>query len=86
VHALGAELPLSTLMVDASPELLALAEASPDHSEHRADEPYRRALIGIYARLAATTARLTGHRRSAIRWPTPPRTPTRRPSPPTCRS
>ena len=48
-------------MVDASPELLALAEASPDHSEHRADEPYRRALIGIYARLAATTARLTGH-------------------------
>ncbi|GJG93457.1 phosphoenolpyruvate carboxylase [Cupriavidus pauculus] len=61
VHALGAELPLSSLMVDASPELLALAEASPDHSEHRADEPYRRALIGIYARLAATTERLTGH-------------------------
>lgn len=61
VHALGAELPLSSLMVDASPELLALADASPDHSEHRADEPYRRALIGIYARLAATTARLTGH-------------------------
>ena len=61
VHALGAELPLSSLMVDASPELLALAEASPDHSEHRADEPYRRALIGIYARLAATTEGLTGH-------------------------
>lgn len=58
VHALGAELSISTLMVDASPELLALAEASPDRSEHRADEPYRRALIGIYARLAATARSL----------------------------
>ncbi|TPQ39582.1 phosphoenolpyruvate carboxylase [Cupriavidus pinatubonensis] len=61
VHALGAELSMSTLMVDASPELLALAESSPDHSAHRADEPYRRALIGIYARLAATSKTLTGH-------------------------
>jgi phosphoenolpyruvate carboxylase len=74
VHALGAELPLSSLMVDASPELLALAEASPDHSEHRADEPYRRALIGIYARLAATTradrpcgAAPSGGRRGPVR-------------------
>ncbi|WP_420869411.1 phosphoenolpyruvate carboxylase [Cupriavidus necator] len=61
VHALGAELSMSTLMVDAIEELLALAERSPDHSEHRADEPYRRALIGIYARLAATSKALTGH-------------------------
>ncbi|TWG86448.1 phosphoenolpyruvate carboxylase type 1 [Cupriavidus gilardii J11] len=60
VHALGAELSMSSLMVEASPELLALADASPDHSEHRADEPYRRALIGIYARLAATCKALTG--------------------------
>ncbi|WP_343583346.1 phosphoenolpyruvate carboxylase [Herbaspirillum sp.] len=58
VHTLGAELSISTLMVDASPELLALASASPDHSDHRADEPYRRALIGIYARLAATARSL----------------------------
>jgi phosphoenolpyruvate carboxylase len=58
VHTLGAELSISTLMVAASPELLALADASPDHSEHRADEPYRRALIGIYARLAATARAL----------------------------
>ncbi|MBP0599576.1 phosphoenolpyruvate carboxylase [Herbaspirillum sp. LeCh32-8] len=58
VHTLGAELSISTLMVDASPELLALAEASPDHSDHRADEPYRRALIGVYARLAATARAL----------------------------
>lgn len=60
VHALGAELSMSRLMVEASPELLALAEASPDRSEHRADEPYRRALIGIYARLAATCLAVTG--------------------------
>ena len=58
IHTLGAELSISTLMVDASPELLALAAASPDHSDHRADEPYRRALIGIYARLAATARAL----------------------------
>ncbi|HEY4317950.1 MAG TPA: phosphoenolpyruvate carboxylase [Herbaspirillum sp.] len=58
VHALGAELSISTLMVDASRALYALAEASPDQSEHRADEPYRRALIGIYARLASTARAL----------------------------
>ncbi|MDB5775834.1 MAG: phosphoenolpyruvate carboxylase [Herbaspirillum sp.] len=54
VHALGAELSISTLLVDVSPALTALAESSPDNSDHRTDEPYRRALIGIYARLAAT--------------------------------
>ena len=58
VHALGAELSISTLMVSASAELQALAEASPDHSPHRSDEPYRRALIGTYARLAATARKL----------------------------
>ncbi|ULX54856.1 phosphoenolpyruvate carboxylase [Cupriavidus taiwanensis] len=73
VHALGAELSMSMLMVDASPELLALAERSPDHSEHRADEPYRRALIGIYARLAATCKALSGH--AATRRPVAPAEP-----------
>ncbi|TFW28011.1 phosphoenolpyruvate carboxylase [Massilia horti] len=58
VHELGAELSLSTLLVDASPQLMALADASPDTSEHRADEPYRRALVGIYARLAASARQL----------------------------
>ncbi|GGY86730.1 phosphoenolpyruvate carboxylase [Pseudoduganella plicata] len=57
-HALGADLSISTLMVSCSPELQALADASPDQSDHRADEPYRRALIGIYARLAATARAL----------------------------
>jgi len=60
IHALGAELSMSTSLVDVSAELQALAERSPDHSEHRVDEPYRRALIGVYARLAATCHELTG--------------------------
>lgn len=58
VHALGAELSPSTLLVPASAALEALAAKSPDHSPHRSDEPYRRALIGIYARLASTAREL----------------------------
>ena len=58
VHALGAELSISTLLVGVSPELEALAALSPDESSHRSDEPYRRALIGLYARLAATARTL----------------------------
>ncbi len=58
VHALGAELSVSLMLASASPALLALAEVSPDASEHRKDEPYRRALIGVYARLAATLRKL----------------------------
>ncbi len=58
VHALGAELSTSTLMVDITPAMQSLAERSTDQSPHREDEPYRRALIGIYARLAATAREL----------------------------
>ncbi|WP_029009201.1 phosphoenolpyruvate carboxylase [Azospirillum halopraeferens] len=54
VHALGGELPLSQLLMPISPELAALADRSPDPSPHRRDEPFRLALTGIYARLAAT--------------------------------
>ena len=60
VHYLGGELSLSARLVDVSPAMQALAEHSPDPSEHRKDEPYRRALTGIYARLAATLKDLTG--------------------------
>jgi phosphoenolpyruvate carboxylase len=60
VNALGAELSLSGSMSAVSPELAALAEASGDRSPHRADEPYRRALSEIYARLAAAHPVLTG--------------------------
>jgi phosphoenolpyruvate carboxylase len=58
VHALGAELSVSTLMMGVSAPLQQLADKSPDASPHRSDEPYRRALIGIYARLAATARSL----------------------------
>jgi phosphoenolpyruvate carboxylase len=54
VHALGAELPLSAMLSPPDPALLRLAERSPDRSPHRADEPYRRALTGVYARVLAT--------------------------------
>ncbi len=60
VHALGAELSVSGTLSKVTPAMQALAARSPDHSEHREDEPYRRALIGIYARLAATLQVLTG--------------------------
>ena len=60
VHLLGAELSMSAMLVDFSPDMRALAESSPDTSEHRKDEPYRRALTGVYARLAATLRELTG--------------------------
>ncbi len=60
VHLLGGELSLSTMLVEISPAMQALVDSSPDKSEHRSDEPYRRALIGVYARLAATLTVLTG--------------------------
>ena len=60
VHFLGGELSLSAMLVDFSADMRVLAENSPDTSEHRKDEPYRRALTGIYARLAATLKDLTG--------------------------
>ncbi|MDP1900062.1 MAG: phosphoenolpyruvate carboxylase [Rubrivivax sp.] len=60
VHELGSELSISGTLAPVTPEMTALAERSPDRNEHRQDEPYRRALIGLYARLAATLQRLTG--------------------------
>ena len=60
VHELGAELSISGTLSAVSAEMLSLAERSPDQNVHRQDEPYRRALIGMYARLAATLHRLTG--------------------------
>jgi phosphoenolpyruvate carboxylase len=60
VHQLGAELSISASLAPVTPAMVALAEQSPDRSAHRADEPYRRALIGMYARLAATLELFTG--------------------------
>lgn len=60
VHALGAELSISTEHTEVDDGVLTLAEASGDTAASRADEPYRRALSGVYARLAATHLALTG--------------------------
>ena len=60
VHLLGGELSISARRAQVSTAMQALAERSPDTNEHRQDEPYRRALTGIYARLAATLQTLTG--------------------------
>ncbi len=59
-HELGAELSISQTLAPVTPALLLLATRSGDHSAHREDEPYRRALIGMYSRLAATLQTLTG--------------------------
>ncbi len=58
VHSLGEELPLSQELLPVSDALQALSDQSPDAQSQRLDEPYRRAIILIYARLAATAAHL----------------------------
>src|SRR5436190_15762344 len=60
VHRLGGELSLSSRLVRPTEALLALAQAANDANPHRQDEPYRQALIGVYARLAATATRKSG--------------------------
>lgn len=60
LHALGAELSISTEHAAVDPKLLALAVASGDTAASRADEPYRRAIGCVYARLAATYRALVG--------------------------
>ena len=59
-HILGTRLSLTDRLVEVTPELRKLSDASPDKAPARADEPYRRALILIYSRLSAT-ARELGH-------------------------
>ncbi|MGC1457077.1 MAG: phosphoenolpyruvate carboxylase [Steroidobacteraceae bacterium] len=70
LNALGAELSISSELAKPTAQLLALAAASGDSSPARTDEPYRRALTGCYARLAATYEQITG--RHPARRPTAP--------------
>jgi phosphoenolpyruvate carboxylase len=58
LHNLGAELALDRARVAISPELEAFVGQFPDPSPRRAAEPYRRALVGMYARLVATSRAL----------------------------
>ncbi len=60
VHELGAELSISRKYAGCTRALEELALRSGDDNPHRDDEPYRRALIGVYARLAATLEALSG--------------------------
>lgn len=62
LNELGLELSISALLATPSEALLALAQRSPDQSQHRQDEPYRRAISGLYARLAATYQNLIGRK------------------------
>ncbi len=58
LHELGGELSISGTLTRVSPELAALAERSTDHAPARKDEPYRRAIAGLYSRLAKTAETL----------------------------
>jgi phosphoenolpyruvate carboxylase len=57
---LADELSMSARLVEPTPELLELADAAGDDSPFRVDEPYRRAIRGLHARLAATATSLVG--------------------------
>jgi phosphoenolpyruvate carboxylase len=61
LHHLGRELGLSARLSAIPAEVHALAARSGDDSPHRQDEPYRRAITGIYARVAATARALADH-------------------------
>jgi phosphoenolpyruvate carboxylase len=54
LHAAGAELSVSEELAQVPELVLALAETSGDRAPSRADEAYRRAITGLYSRLAAT--------------------------------
>ena len=58
LHELGAERSVSGTLTPVSEALAALAERSTDRSTNRQDEPYRRAIAGLYSRLAKTAREL----------------------------
>ena len=58
LHELGAELSLASNLATMSPELAALADTSDDSAAARRKEPYRRAITGMYSRLAKTAREL----------------------------
>jgi len=77
IRHLAIDLSMSARLVTPTPELDALAESSGDDSPFRADEPYRRALRAMYARLhgfaeqvlVGTDAELSGPRPGLVQPP-----------------
>ncbi|OGA78590.1 MAG: phosphoenolpyruvate carboxylase [Betaproteobacteria bacterium RIFCSPLOWO2_12_FULL_65_14] len=59
-NALGKELSMAARLMATPRAVVELAERSGDASPYRQEEPYRRALSGVYARLAATAQALVG--------------------------
>ena len=69
LHELGGELSMSLGLMRVSEDLAALAERSTDNATARRDEPYRRAIAGLYSRLAKTARDLdhvVAHRQPLI--------------------
>lgn len=60
VSKIGQTMSLSERLIKVTNELEGLASVAPDLPASRIDEPYRRAFLGIHARLIATSKRL-GH-------------------------
>ncbi len=58
LHELGGVLSLASSIVRVSADLNALADRAADPSLTRSDEPYRRAITGMYSRLAKTAREL----------------------------
>ncbi|RDI21844.1 phosphoenolpyruvate carboxylase type 1 [Rhodococcus sp. AG1013] len=61
LEVLERELSMSARLVTVTAELDRLADESGDESAFRADEPYRRAVRGLRARLTVTADRILGH-------------------------
>ena len=58
LHELGGELSLASNLVPVTRELAALADRAADAAVARREEPYRRAITGMYSRLAKTAREL----------------------------
>ena len=71
VRRLSIELSMSSRLITPTDELLELAAASGDESPFRADEPYRRALRGMYARLYALATDVLGETAADLTVPPP---------------
>ena len=68
---LSVELSMSVRLITPTDDLIELADASGDDSPFRADEPYRRALRGMYARLHAFAKDVLGDDIDQVAGPSP---------------